>query len=215
MDVSLVRKGDESTFDSKVFENKQTLIVMDWKTEVDLDLAVVYQAKPQYQENGPFGILYYGSNQGERDPNQFPFLEIGDDEGVGDTADEGGNEEFVAIHSLEGIEFLWILAWDYGGIEKKQAARLETSQITIKNQDGVIAKIEMADSEFNMSNVMCYGVIDNTGEKPRLIKVAQGSLLKRFQNLSDILNGILPNGVSKHGNELVPFNPAELRDYFG
>jgi uncharacterized protein involved in tellurium resistance len=151
--MELATKGQEANIGGI----KQFMVSLKWTIEADFDLAVYYKAK-----DGSNGLIYFGGHQntGNRgntskpqlgDLNAFPFIELSGDEGVGDTG--GDNEETMRVMSLDEMESVWIVCWDYGAVEKGTPARFAGSDVSVSLMD---------DSGTSHSVTLDAGAIGNT-----------------------------------------------------
>jgi tellurite resistance protein TerA len=118
---------------------KQFMVSLKWTTAADFDLAVYYAAK-----DGSNGLIYFGGHKntnGRGDSsapalgnlNEFPFMQLSGDEGVGDTG--GDNEETMRVMSLEEMDSVWVVAWDYGAVESGGPARFSDSDVKVALMD--------------------------------------------------------------------------------
>ncbi|MFT5433288.1 MAG: tellurite resistance protein TerA [Myxococcota bacterium] len=96
---------------------KQLKVSLKWTSAVDLDLMAFYKTKDG-RAGGLFSENYSGGSLG--DLNQFPFMHLSGDAGVGATG--GDNEETMLIAKLDNIAELFICAVNFtdavGGTNK-------------------------------------------------------------------------------------------------
>src|SRR5210317_1849548 len=107
MQMDLKQKGTEAN----VGGFKQLMVSMKWTTAADFDLAAAYESK-----DGKQGLVYFGDLG---DMNEFPYMQLSKDEGVGDKG--GDNEETMRITRLDDMNYVWILCWDYGMVQSGQS----------------------------------------------------------------------------------------------
>ena len=106
--MDLLQKGAAA----QVSSIKQFMVSLRWTSAMDFDLAAVYKAK-----DGREGLCYFGELG---NLNEFPNIQLSGDEGVGDSG--GDNEETMRVVSLDAMEPVWLLCWDYGAVETGTAA---------------------------------------------------------------------------------------------
>ncbi len=87
---------------------KQLKVSLVWTSAVDLDLMAFYKAKDG-RTGGVYSDNYAGGTLG--DLNQFPFIQLSGDEGVGGKA--GDNREELRIMKLDDFEELYICALNF------------------------------------------------------------------------------------------------------
>jgi uncharacterized protein involved in tellurium resistance len=102
--MELKQKGEKA--DIGAF--KQIKVSLLWGAAVDLDLMAFYKTRDG-QTGGVYSDNYAGGSLG--DLNQFPFIELSGDEGVGATA--GDNREELRIVKLDDFEELYICALNF------------------------------------------------------------------------------------------------------
>lgn len=162
---------------------KQLMVSMKWTTAADFDLAAVYQGK-----DDKLGIVYFGDLG---DLNQFPYMQLSGDEGVGDTG--GDNEENMRITRLDEIAYLWIFCWDYGMVQSGSAARFKDSDIRLSIIDNSGKSITVTVDTGEMGNVCCIATIDNTSPLgAKLINASQVGTLKGLKRLEQLLEIVKP-----------------------
>lgn len=168
--MELVQKGATAELETV----KALKVKMKWTTPVDFDLAVLWKAK-----DGRHGLVYFG-DMGNL--NAFPFMKLDKDAGVGDTG--GDNAETMKITSLEEMEEIHLLCWDYGAIGKGEAARFSTSDLKINI---------MSDS--GESNDVVAQAGDN-GNVCVLAKISNGPLGATLTNesISGLLKSLTDDG---------------------
>ena len=87
---------------------KQLKVSLIWTSAVDLDLMAFYKTKTG-QTGGVYSNNYAGGSLG--DLNNFPFMQLSGDEGVGATG--GDNREEMRIFNLDQIEELYVCALNF------------------------------------------------------------------------------------------------------
>lgn len=102
--MELKQKG--ATADIGAF--KQMKVSLIWSSAVDLDLMAFYKTKDG-TVGGVYSDNYAGGSLG--DLNQFPFIQLSGDEGVGAVA--GDNREEMRIIRLDDFEELYICALNF------------------------------------------------------------------------------------------------------
>jgi len=157
---------------------KQLMVTMKWTTAADFDLAAVYEAK-----DGRNGIIYFGDLG---DMNNFPYMQLSGDEGVGDKG--GNNEESMRITRLDDIKYVWIFCWDYGMVQNGSAARFRDSDIVLSIIDNTGKSIAVSIDTGEMGNVCCIATIDNSNPLgAKLINSSKVGTLKGLQRLEQLL----------------------------
>jgi uncharacterized protein involved in tellurium resistance len=157
---------------------KQLMVTMKWTTAADFDLAAVYEAK-----DGRNGIIYFGDLG---DMNNFPYMQLSGDEGVGDKG--GDNEESMRITRLDDIKYVWIFCWDYGMVQNGSAARFKDSDIVLSIIDNTGKSIAVSIDTGEMGNVCCIATIDNSNPLgAKLINSSKVGTLKGLQRLEQLL----------------------------
>jgi len=98
---------------------EQLLVKLGWSSTVDLDLMAFYETK-----DGAVGGVY--SNEISNDEttlgnlNDFPFVQLSGDSGVGKSSD-GEEVEELRITKLDNIKTLSLVALNYTGAKDKDA----------------------------------------------------------------------------------------------
>ncbi len=94
--------------DAAIGAFKQLRVSLIWTSAVDLDLMAFYKTKDG-KTGGVYSDNYAGGSLG--DLNQFPFIQLSGDEGVGATG--GDNREELRITKLDDFEELYICALNF------------------------------------------------------------------------------------------------------
>lgn len=102
--MDLKQKGENA----QIGAFKQLKVSLIWTSAVDLDLMAFYRTKDN-NIGGVYSDNYAGGSLG--DLNQFPFIQLSGDEGVG--AVGGDNREELRIAKLDDLEELYICAFNF------------------------------------------------------------------------------------------------------
>ncbi|HDN25794.1 MAG TPA: stress response protein [Thioploca sp.] len=102
--MELKQKGEQANLGAF----KQLKVSLIWTSAVDLDLMAFYKTKDG-QVGGVYSDNYAGGTLG--DMNQFPFIELSGDEGIG--AVGGDNREEMRIVKLDDFDELYICALNF------------------------------------------------------------------------------------------------------
>ena len=176
--MELKQKGEEAN----VGGIKQLMVSMKWTTAADFDLAAMYESK-----DGRQGLVYFGELG---DLNDFPFMQLSGDEGVGDKG--GENEETMRITKLEDMKFIWLMCWDYGKVKDGAAARFGDSDVILSVMDDKGTTYEVNLNTGDMGNVALIATIDNSSPiGAKLVNDSKAGTLKgldKLTDLSDIIN---------------------------
>ncbi len=171
--MELKQKGSEG-----YIPLKQLMVSMKWTTAADFDLAAVYESK-----EGKHGIVYFGDLG---DLNQFPYMQLSGDEGVGDTG--GDNEESMRITRLDEMNYVWIFCWDYGMVQNGGAARFKDSDLKLSLIDNSGKSVTVDVDTGDMGNVCCLATIDNsTPMGAKMINSSKVGTLKGLKRLEQLL----------------------------
>jgi len=87
---------------------KRLMIILNWNSEVDLDLMAFYKAKDG-RVGGVFSSNYPRGFMG--DLASFPYIQLDRDSGINN--EKGYKEEIVRVANLEETEDLYIIALNY------------------------------------------------------------------------------------------------------
>lgn len=177
--MELKKKGQEAQLGGI----KQCMMILKWSAEADFDLAAAYKSK-----DGREGLVYFGE---KGSLNDFPFMEAGEDEGVGDTG--GDKQEELRITKFDDMDYIWFLCWDYGAIERGAPARFKDSDISVTLMDDKGTSHQVSLDTGDIGNVCVVTTIDNTSSMgAKLVNASKAGTLKGLNNLSqlmDIING--------------------------
>ncbi len=136
---------------------KQLMVTLKWTTAVDLDIMAFYKTKDG-KEGGVFSDNYPGGSLGSL--NNFPFIELSGDEGVGGTG--GDNEEVIRITKLDDMAELYIVTINYDdAVENKTSSFNDyDGAVTVMNDQGEAVEIPLNARDEGHVAVICK--IDNT-----------------------------------------------------
>lgn len=157
---------------------KQFLVSLKWTTAADFDLAAAYETK-----DGKLGLVYFGELGSL---NEFPFMQLSGDEGVGDAG--GDNEETMRVMKLDDHKYVWLFAWDYGAVTDGKPARFGGSDasITLMDDTGANHEVKLATGE--MGNVVCMATVDNSSPMgAKLVNTSNAGTLKGLSSLDQLL----------------------------
>jgi tellurite resistance protein TerA len=175
--MELKQKGEDTTLEV----THPLTVSMRWTTAADFDLAVIYETN-----EGKQGIVYFGDKGQLHD---FPYMALSKDEGIGDTG--GNNEENMRIERLDDMKFIWIFCWDYGMVQKGQAARFKNSDVTLTIADDAGHQNTVTIDTGDSGNVCCIATIDKSDPaQAKFINYSQvGTLngLKTLEQLTSIV----------------------------
>ena len=172
--MELKKKGQQASLGGI----KQCMMILKWTTSADFDLAAAYKAK-----DGREGMVYFGD---KGSLNDFPFMEAGEDQGVGDTG--GDNQEELRIMSFDNMDYIWLICWDYSAIEKGTAARFKDSDVsvTLMDEKGTNHNVILDTGDFG--NLSVVAAIDNTSPMgAQLVNTSKAGTLKGLNNLNQIM----------------------------
>ena len=172
--MELKKKGEEAQLGGI----QQCMMVLKWTTATDFDLAAAYKAK-----DGREGLVYFGE---KGNLNAFPFMEAGDDEGVGDTG--GDNQEELRITKFDEMEKIWLLCWDYGAIEKGAPARFKESDVSVSLLDDKGTNHAVSLDTGDLGNICLVATIDNSSAMgAKLVNDSKAGTLKGLNKLEEIM----------------------------
>lgn len=173
--MELAQKGNEAN----VGGFKQLMVSMKWSTAADFDLAAAYETK-----EGKQGLAYFG-DMGNL--NDFPYLQLSGDEGVGDTG--GDNEETMRITKLDDMKYVWLLCWDYGKVQEGAPARFRDSDVNLSVIDDKGNSHDVTFDTGDTGNVALIATIDNSSPVgAKLINSSKAGTLKGLNNLEQLMD---------------------------
>lgn len=151
--VTLKKKGEEA-----YVSVKQLMVTLKWTASVDLDLMAFYKTKDG-KDGGVFSDNYPGGSLGSL--NEFPFIQLSGDEGVGATG--GDNEEVLRVTKLDDIAELYICTLNYTDASQKKDTSFSAYDggITVIDDKGESIAVPLDSSE--KGQVAIIAKIDNTG----------------------------------------------------
>ncbi len=174
--MELINKGDSAELGSMT----ACMLTLTWTAAADFDIAAVYKPK-----SGDAGMVYFG-NRDKVNLNEFPFMQISEDQGVGDTA--GKNKEELRIANFADMESVWLVCWDYGAIQSGGPARFEGSDVKIALMDNDGASHAVSLEAGSVGNLSIVAQIDNSSPMgAKLVNCSQAGTLKSFKNLDQIM----------------------------
>ncbi len=176
--MELAQKGQEAN----IAALEQAIIKMKWSTAADFDIAAIWKKK-----DGTTGMVYFG-DKGKL--NEFPFVQAGEDAGVGDTG--GDHEETLKVVKLDDeLAKLYILAWDYGALQKGEKARFSDSDMVVSMVDQAGENHAVTVEVGDMGNTALVATIDNTSPiGAKLVNNSEGHLFKEFKSLEQFTTWI-------------------------
>lgn len=150
---------------------KQMKVSLVWTSAVDLDLMAFYKTKDG-RKGGIFSANYSGGSLGNL--NQFPFIELSGDEGVG--AGSGDKREEMRITKLDDFEELYICALNFTDASSG-------ANKVFANYDARVEVVTDRGDKFNVS-------LDakNPGSVAVICKFASGFIGTSLTNNSEVMN---------------------------
>lgn len=175
--MELKQKGESAALGSI----KQFMVSLKWSTAADFDLAAAYQRK-----DGTNGMVYFGDLG---NLNEFPFMQLSGDEGVGDQG--GENEETMRVMKIDDMKFIWILCWDYGAVTGGKPARFKGSDVLLTLTDDTGNNHKVSLDTGDMGNVCLVATIDNSSTMgANFINSSKAGTLKGLENLDQLMGVI-------------------------
>lgn len=173
--MELAQKGEEA----QVGGLKQFMVSLKWSTATDFDLAAAFEGK-----DGRKGMVYFGELG---NLNEFPFMQLSGDEGVGDTG--GDNEETMRVMNLDEMKFVWILCWDYGAVQDGKPARFAGSDVSVSLMDDSGTNHNVKLDSGDTGNVSVVASIDNSNLMgAKLVNESKAGTLKGLSNLDQLMS---------------------------
>ena len=172
--MELKQKGQEAQLGSI----KQFMVTLKWTTAADFDLAAAYETK-----DNRMGLVYFGEMG---NLNEFPFMQLSGDEGVGDTG--GDNKEEMRVMKIDDMKYIWILCWDYGAVQDGKPARFAGSdvEVTVTDDSGNnhAVKLDTGDT----GNLCVVASIDNSSIMgAKFTNISKAGTLKGLKKIDDIM----------------------------
>ncbi|OQW93312.1 MAG: stress response protein [Beggiatoa sp. IS2] len=151
--VALKQKGEEA-----YLPVRQLLVKLKWHAAVDLDLMAFYKTKDG-RVGGVYSENYAGGSLG--DLNQFPFICLSGDAGVGSTA--GENEESLRITKIDDMEIIYICTINFSDASQGKYASFNQydGHVEITDDKGESFGIPLNATE--RGSVAVIAKIDNAG----------------------------------------------------
>lgn len=157
---------------------KQLVVTLKWTAEVDLDLMAFYQTKDG-KKGGVFSDNYPNGNLGSL--NQFPYIQLSGDEGIGATG--GDNQEVLKVSQLDDLATLYICTINYTDASKHQNSSFSEYDggITVMDEKGESIAVSLDST--TQGQVAVIAKIDNSNPMgPQLINENKIIDLRTFVN---------------------------------
>jgi uncharacterized protein involved in tellurium resistance len=172
--MELKQKGQEAQLGGM----KQFMVTLKWTTATDFDLAAAYETK-----DGRNGMVYFGEMG---NLNEFPFMQLSGDEGVGDTG--GDNQEEMRVMKIDDMKNIWILCWDYGAVQEGKPARFAGSDVAVTVMDdsgnGHAVTLDTGDT----GNVCVVATVDNSSAMgAKFVNTSKAGTLKGLKTLDQLM----------------------------
>lgn len=174
--MQLATKGASAEMDSV----KGLKATMKWTSAADFDLAALVEKK-----DGTHTMVYFGE---KGDLNNFPFMKLDQDAGVGDSG--GDNEENMRISQIhDDVAKAHLLCWDYGAVQAGSHARFNGSDLAITVMDDKGQNHQVSFDTGEMGNIVVLATIDNTSPLgAKLMNTSKAGTLKGLSDSSKILD---------------------------
>jgi tellurite resistance protein TerA len=118
--------------------------------------------------------------------NEFPYMQLSKDEGVGDKG--GDNEETMRITRLDDMNYVWIFCWDYGMVQNGQSARFKDSDVVLSIIDDTGKNISVEIDTGDTGNVCCIATLDNSSAMgAKIINSSVAGTLKGLKSLDQLV----------------------------
>ena len=172
--MELKQKGQEAQLGGI----KQFMVTLKWTTAADFDLAAAYEAK-----DGKKGLVYFGE---KGDLNGFPFMQLSEDAGVGDSG--GDNKEEMRVMKIDDMKFIWILCWDYGAVQEGKPARFAGSDVTVSLMDDSGTGHDVSLDTGDAGNVCIVATVDNSSAMgAKFVNASKAGTLKGLKNTDQLM----------------------------
>lgn len=150
--IVLDKKGEQA-----FISIKQLMVKLTWSAGVDLDLMAFYEAKDG-RTGGIISDNYPGGNLG--DLNNFPYIQLSGDEGVGATG--GENQEVLRISRLDDLAYVYICTLNYTDAINKQGSSFSQYDggVIVMDEKGETIAIPLNSQE--KGHIAVIAKIDNT-----------------------------------------------------
>ncbi len=172
--MELKQKGQEAQLGGI----KQFMVSLKWTSAADFDLAAVYESK-----DGRVGLVYFGELG---NLNDFPYMQLSGDEGVGDTG--GDNQEDMRVMKIDDMNHIWILCWDYGAVQEGKPARFAASDVSVSLMDDTGTGHDVTLDTGDTGNVCVVAQVDNTNPMgATFVNTSKAGTLKGLKELDQLL----------------------------
>ena len=172
--MELKQKGQEAQLGGI----KQFMVSLKWTTAADFDLAAAFENK-----KGEKSMVYFGELGSL---NEYPYMQLSGDEGVGDTG--GDNEETMRVMKLDDMKYVWIFCWDYGAIQEGKPARFSDSDVSVSLMDDKGTSHSVHLDTGVLGNVCLVASIDNSNPMgAKFINASKAGTLKGLKNLDQLM----------------------------
>lgn len=148
--MKLSQKGQSAALSSL----HSLICTMTWTTKADFDLGALLELK-----DGTVDLRYFGEHG---DLNVSPYIALDHDAGIGDTEDDGGNEENLRIADLKAVNKVHLFCWDYGQVQKGNPARFDDSDVKLTIMDNNSESHDVHLDCGDTGNVIYLAMIDNS-----------------------------------------------------
>ena len=173
--MELAQKGAEANLGGI----KQFMISLKWTSAADFDLAAAYETK-----DGRKAMVYFGDLG---NLNDFPFMQLSGDEGVGDSG--GDNEETMRVMKIDDMKYIWLFCWDYGAVKEGKPARFATSDVSVSLMDDTGTSHNVSLDTGEMGNTVCVATVDNSSPMgAKFVNTSAAGTLKGLSNLQQLLD---------------------------
>jgi len=172
--MDLQQKGQEAQLGGM----KQFMVTLKWTSAADFDLAAVYESK-----DGKLGMVYFGELGSL---NEFPFMQLSGDEGVGDTG--GDNQEEMRVTKFEDMKYIYVVCWDYGAVTDGKPARFDNSDVSVSVMDDAGTSHAVTLDTGDTGNVCVLATVDNSNAMgAKFVNLSKAGTLKGLKNLDQIM----------------------------
>ncbi len=173
--MDLQQKGQEAQLGGM----KQFMVTLKWTSAADFDLAAVYESKA-----GKIGMVYFGELGSL---NEFPFMQLSGDEGVGDSG--GDNQEEMRVTKFEDMKYIYVVCWDYGAVQDGKPARFAGSDVSVSVMDDAGASHAVKLDTGDAGNTCVVATVDNSSAMgAKFVNVSKAGTLKGLKNLDQIMS---------------------------
>ena len=134
--MQLAKKTTLSKKEDKYVEVKQAIVALEWSSDVDFDLIVLYKTKDG-REGGVWSNAFRGAPANSLgDLNEFPFIQLSGDMGIGRAG--GDNIETMRVAKLDDMAEVHILAFNFSDYAEgtKGTFSQYNGKVTLKQDNG-------------------------------------------------------------------------------